>query len=150
MANLECLLLLFSLLSLDAVGHESLSIIMNSHNGFSYLRVLLKSWRELKKIQMSAIATEFLEWAFSTCHSQNFQALELNRTVITKKRREIIIAPLLFCIIFIQSLQNSNMYFTLFFFSHLYQLTTFTLTLLNNFNKMIILPSNKLKDYFIL
>ena len=42
------------------------------------------------------------------------------------------------------------MYFVLHFFLYLYQLTTFALILLNNFNKMIILPLNKLKDYFIL
>ena len=42
------------------------------------------------------------------------------------------------------------MYFALPFFSQLYQLATFALTLLNNFNKIIILPPNKLKDYFIL
>ena len=64
--------------------------------------------------------------------------------------REIIIAPPIFCFMFIQPLQNFNMYFAQHFFLHLYQLTTFALTLLNNFNKMTILPPNKLKDYFIL
>ena len=76
----------------------------------------------------------------------NFETYGILYNIIS---REIIITPPLFCLIFIQPPQNSNMFSVPPFFLNLYQLATFTLTSLNNLNEMIILPLNKLKYHFI-